>query len=149
MRYLVDVQGRQVGVERVWSKRPRLFLDGEEMAGDRWGRRLLTLPDGTQQEVRVVLGAGVLSPRLQVGDGRYPIGRALPRWVVVALAVFVVLGFLGGALGVVLAMVGAVVAVRLLIDPRRGAGHVVAAVGVLVLTVVLYVVLAGLVAALI
>lgn len=28
---------------------------------------------------------GVLSPRPQVGDGRYPIGRALPRWVVVAL----------------------------------------------------------------
>lgn len=93
-----------------------------------------------------MLGAGVISPRLQVGDARYPIGRALPRWMVVALAIFVVLGFLGGALGVVLAMLGAV---RLLIDPRRRVGHVVAAVGVLAGTVVLYVVLVGLLTALI
>lgn len=145
MRYLVQVQEQQIGVERVWSKRPRLFLDGEEMPADRWERRVLTLPDGTQEEVRVRFGAGVLSPRLEIGDARYPIGRPLPRWVLVVLALYVVLGFLGGAIGVVLALLAAVTAVRLLIAPQRRAGHVVAAVGVLVLAAVLYVIFVGLI----
>ena len=145
VRYLVNVQGQQVGIERVWSKRPRLLLDGKPLPADQWERHLLTLADGRREPVRVGFGAWVLSPRLEVGALRYPIGRPLPRWVLAVLVIFVVLGFAGGAVGVLLAFGAAIAAVRLLIDPHRRAGHVVAAVGVLLLAVVVYALFAALI----
>lgn len=148
VRYLVDVEGAQVEVERPWSKQPRLYLDGDELSTDRWERRLLTMSDGSQHEVRVGYRAVLLGPRLEVAGRHYPIGRPLPTWVLVALGAFAVLGFWGGALGALLALGASVGAVRLLIHPQRTRWHVAAAVALPLVAVVVTVALARLFAVL-
>ncbi len=146
VRYVVDVEGTEVRVERPWSRRPRLLVDGDELASDRWGRRLLDMPDGSQQEVRIRYDAFFLGPRLEVAGKHYPVGRRLPRWVLVALIVFTLLGVQGGAVGALLALGGSVCAARLLIHPQRRRRHVVAAVAVLMGAVAAYLLVVQLIA---
>lgn len=115
-------------VERAWSRRPRVLLEGVELPRDRWGAHVLLDEDGRSHQVRAGFSWRQLSPVVEVDGHRRLTSEPLPTPVRVALLGFVVFGFSCGLQGVVLGVGAALVSAALVRRPQRGAVHVVAAV---------------------
>lgn len=138
----VTVLGTDLVVERAWSRRPRILQNGQELSRDRWGSPVLVGDDGRSHQVQAGFSWRQLSPTVEV-DGRTILASPpLPTPVRVALLVLVVVGFAGGAVGVLLSMTAALVSASLLRRPGRNAGHVVGAVVVPLVAVVVFLLVA-------
>ncbi|WP_328296140.1 hypothetical protein OG218_26175 [Kineococcus sp. NBC_00420] len=138
----VTVLGKDLVVEKAWSRRPRVMHNGQELPRDRWGAPVLVDEEGRSHQVQAGFSWRQLSPTVEL-DGRTVLASApLPIPVRVVLLAFVVVGFFGGAIGVVLSMSAALVSAALLRRPGRNAGHVIGAVVVPLAAVVVFLLVA-------
>jgi hypothetical protein len=126
-------------VERAWSRRPRVLLDGVELPRDRWGSHVLLDEDGRSHQVRSGFSWRQLSPVVEVNGHRRPTSTPLSTPVRVVLLAFIVFGLSCGLLGLVLGVAAALVSAALLRRPQRRAAHVVAAALVPLVAAVVFV----------
>ena len=115
-------------VERAWSRRPRVLLDGVELPRDRWGSHVLREEDGHNHQVQAGFSWRQLSPVVEVDGHRRLTLAPLPAPVRIVLLAVIVVGLFCGVLGVVLGVGAALVSAALVRRPQRRAAHVVAAV---------------------
>jgi hypothetical protein len=138
MQHEVVVDGRTVVVDRPYSGKARLLVGDVELPKDRFGRYLLPDRDGNWQSVETGFDFRHLTPRLQINGARVLTAPPLPKAAWLLLAPVVALGFGGGALGAVLGITAAMLAAQQLRKPSKGWSKVVAAVGIVLAAVLLY-----------
>jgi hypothetical protein len=134
-----QVDGVELAVTRLWARRPRISVRGQELPKDHLGRYELRDRRGRVRRVEATFDWRQFGPRLRVGDSDVLLGRPLPAWVRVGFLVLLVVGVgLGGALGALLAVGSAMGSGALLRRTDRLASHVVLAALLPVAAVVLY-----------
>ncbi|WP_432540748.1 hypothetical protein [Kineococcus sp. SYSU DK002] len=138
----MSILGKDLVVERAWSRRPRILHDGEELPRDRWGAPVLLDEDGRSHQVQATFSWGQLSPVVEVDGQRIPTVAPLSNPARLALLAVIAVGFVGGLLGVVLCVSSALVSAALLRRPGRRGAHVVAAVLVPLVAVLVLVLVA-------
>ncbi|WP_432510902.1 hypothetical protein [Kineococcus sp. SYSU DK001] len=138
----VSVLGRDLVVERVWSRRPRIVHQGQELPRDRWGSPVLIDENGRSHQVQASFSWRQLSPVVEVDGHQSATWAPLPVAARVVLLAFIAVGLLGGLIGVLLSVGAALVSAALLRRPGRRAAHVVAAVLVPLIAVVVFVLVA-------
>jgi hypothetical protein len=135
----VQVDGVELAVTRLWARRPRVTVRGQELPKDHLGRYELRDRRGRVRPVEATFDWRQFGPRLRVGDTDVLLGRQIPAWVRVAYLVLLVVGAgLGGAFGALLAVGSSMGSAALLRRSDRLASHVVLAALLPVAAVVLY-----------
>lgn len=124
----VPVRVDELVVERAWSRRPRVLLDGVELPRDRWGSHVLLGEDGRSHQVQAGFSWQQLSPVVEVDGHQRATLTPLSTPVRVVLLAVIVVGLFCGLLGLVLGMGATSMSAALLRRPQRRAAHVVAAV---------------------
>ncbi len=123
-----QVDGVELAVTRLWSRRPYVSVRGQELPKDPQGRYELRDRRGRVRRVEARFDWRQFGPRLRVGEEDVLLGRPLPLWVRVGFLVLFVLGFgLGGALGGALAVGSSMGSAALLRRTDRLGSHVVLA----------------------
>ena len=147
MAVSAKVDGVELEVSRLWSRRPYITSGGKELPKDATGRYELRDRRGGVRRVDTTFDWREFGPRLRVGDADQLLGRPLPLWVRVGYLVLLVLGIgLGGALGGLVAGASAVGSAALLRQQDRPPSIVFAAALVPFAGVVIYLALATLLA---
>ena len=114
MAMTARVDGVDLEVTRLWSRRPYVSVRGVELGKDAQGRYELRDRRGVRR-VEASFDWRQFGPRLRVGDTDVLLGRPIPLWVRVGFLVLLVVGVgLGGALGGLLAGASAVASAALL-----------------------------------
>jgi hypothetical protein len=140
-----QVDGVELAVTRLWSRRPHISVRGQELAKDHLGRYELRDRRGRVRPVEATFDWRQFGPRLRVGDEDVLLGRPLPAWVRVGFLVLLVVGVgLGGALGGLIAVASAMGSAALLRRTDRLPSHVVLAALVPLAGAIVYVGLASL-----
>lgn len=122
------VDGVDLDVTRLWSRRPHISVRGQELGKDQSGRYELRGRRGGVQRVEATFDWRQFGPRLRVGDVDILLGRPIPAWVRVGFLVLLVLGVgLGGAFGGLLAVGTAMGCAALLRRTDRAGSHIVLA----------------------
>ena len=143
-----QVDGVELAVTRLWSRRPYVSVGGKELPKDALGRYELRDRSGRVRRVESTFDWRQFGPRLRVGDADVLLGRPIPAWVRVGYLVLLVVGVgLGGALGGLLAVGSAMGSAALLRRTDRMPSHVFAAALLPLAAVVVYLGLATLVPA--
>jgi len=138
-----EVDGVELTVTRLWARRPRVTVRGQELPKDHLGRYELRDRRGRVRRIEATFDWRQFGPRLRVGDADLLLGRPLPGWVRVGYLVLLVVGAgLGGLLGGLLAVGSAMGSAALLRRSDRLPSHVVLAALVPLAAVLLYVGLA-------
>lgn len=141
------VDGTELEVSRLWSRRPLITVAGRELPKNELGHYQLRDRRGAVQSVSTTFDWRQFGPRLRVGDNDQLLGRPLPGWVRVGYLVLLVVGVgLGGALGGLLAVAAAMGSAALLRREDRPPSIVLAAALVPLVAVVVYLGLATLLA---
>jgi hypothetical protein len=135
MPHLVRIHGRDVAVEGSSGKQARLLVDGAELPRDRFGRYELTDDTGTVRIVETSFDFRNFAHVLQVGDERVPAAPPLARGSWWLLGPVLALSLVGGAIGAGIGLAAVWQASRQL---RRGARGWPAAVGIVLLAVLVY-----------
>lgn len=122
------VDGVELAVTRLWSRRPYVSARGQELPKDPQGRYELRDRSGRVRRVEATFDWRQFGPRLRVGDEDILLGRPIPAWVRVAYLVLFVVGIgLGGAFGGLLAVASAIGSAALLRRTDRLPSHVLLA----------------------
>ena len=139
------VDGVELEVTRLWARRPRVSVRGQELPKDHLGRYELRDRHGRVRQVDARFDWQQFGPRLRVGDADVLLGHPIPAWVRVGYLVFLVVGAgLGGALGALLVIASAMGSAALLRRTDRAPSHVVLAALVPLAAVLAYLGLATL-----
>ena len=137
------VDGIELEISRLWSRRPLITAGGRELPKDELGHYQLRDRRGVRS-VSTTFDWRQFGPRLRVGDTDVLLGRPIPGWVRVCYLVLLVLGIgLGGALGGLVAVASAIGSAALLRREDRPPSVVVAAALVPLAGVIVYVGLAS------
>ena len=141
------VDGTELVVTRLWSRRPHISVGGNELPKDTAGAYQLRDRRGGVRRVDTTFDWRQFGPRLRVGDTDVLLGRPIPAWVRVGYLVLLVVGVgLAGALGGLLAGASAVGGAALLRREDRQTSYVVLAALLPLAAVIAYLGLATLVA---
>ena len=141
------VDGVELEISRLWSRRPYITTGGQELPKDTAGNYQLRDRRGAVRRVDTTFDWREFGPRLRVGDSDQLLGRPLPLWVRVGYLVLLVVGVgLGGPLGGLVAVASAIGSAALLRQEDRPLSIVVAAALVPLAGVVVYLGLATLLA---
>lgn len=132
------VDGTELEVDRLWSRRPVVSVGGRELPKDELGHYQLRDRRGVRT-VSTTFDWRQFGPRLRVGDTDVLLGRPIPGWVRVGYLVLLVVGVgLGGALGGLVAVASAMGSAALLRREDRPPSIVVAAALVPLVGVIVY-----------
>ena len=137
------VDGVELEISRLWSRRPYITTGGQELPKDSTGAYQLRDRRGGVRRVDTSFDWREFGPRLRVGDSDQLLGRPLPLWVRVGYLVLLVVGIgLGGPLGGLVAAAVAIGSAALLRQEDRPVSIVVAAALVPLAGVIVYLALA-------
>ncbi len=109
-----DLDGPVVVEQNLWSGKPRLFVGGVEVPST--GRRSFSVRTREGSSVDITVKSTLVRPfpTIQIGDRNFETGPALPVWLVILmllpLALLVIGGALGGAIGALGVVVNTIIA---------------------------------------